>query len=273
MRLLADHLDELIGGDRSDDHKSTSTLRLQGTEDYSRFNRHAPSFSAKFNLKLGQVTEWQRESQDWLQRKWDRIKEDLTAPHQDQSGPAHQADTKAAHPDSHDTQKDPWHFTLEKHISARHLTNFSVGGRLRKDFERKKILYSFSSEVDWSYRDQWQTAASLSHSWQWTPSLLLSFSNEIAWQISQGTSRLSHGLSLSYLLADSQAVVISVGISSLNLHPRNGWRLISSSLNASYHHEIWNDWVYLRALGYLSFEHEHRFEGNPGVNLSLEMVL
>ncbi|MCB0351263.1 MAG: hypothetical protein KDD38_08780 [Bdellovibrionales bacterium] len=70
LRAIVDDIDELIGGTRSDDNRSSSTLRLKATDASSKYTPdEPPSFDINITLKLGKVEAWKDDIKNWTHAK------------------------------------------------------------------------------------------------------------------------------------------------------------------------------------------------------------
>lgn len=270
MRALVDRADELLGGTRTDDNRTHSTLRLTGSDQESRFERSDPEFNVRFTLKLGVLQRWQKALQKWFHREVKDVENDIySSPDKTPStgskykAYATQNETRA--------EKDPWRFSLEKHFTLALHPGFWLHARVRKDLETGSLVNSFSTEVGWSLANKWESLATLVSSTQLASRWIFSFANQIQWRISDRVFSTSHGPNLSYIPGSNQVATLGCGIGT-SVVDRKTWFADSYSINAGYRIEAWKDWIYSSVNPFLNFARSQRFRGDSGVNVSMELV-
>src|SRR4051812_42153872 len=77
MRRVVDRVDELLGGTRTDDSRTSSTLRFRASGESSRFTGAHAEFATRFNLKLGVLQQWQERFNRWLYKDEEKLKREL----------------------------------------------------------------------------------------------------------------------------------------------------------------------------------------------------
>ncbi len=92
MRWTVDHVDELLGGTRTDDNKSESTLHLTFQDGVNRFEPPDPQLNIRYLLKLGILTRWQNELQSWFDRKWQAVEKDVASDFENAPSHPHKLD-------------------------------------------------------------------------------------------------------------------------------------------------------------------------------------
>lgn len=271
LRVLADHIDDLFGKERSDDNKSTSTLRLSVNEKMEDGKADQPSFGVRFNLKLATLQRWNSDLNTWFNKKMHTLEQEL----RDETVGTKKGPPKIDHVrpgEKVDTEKDPWQFSIDKRVNvAKKLTlKAQLGVRASKDIETPGFLHSFSTDLGWSTDNLWQTSASFSSSHRITSKLLLSFGNSAGWSISRKNFSTSHGPSLAYSLSEHQAVSLGFGVGTAIIE--KVWGVQSYSISSSYRLLTLNDWLSFSFSPYLEFSRAQHFGHNPGFNSGLEIV-
>jgi hypothetical protein len=274
MRWLVDRSDELLGGDRTDDNRSKSTLRLQATDHVSHDHPSDPKFHAHFNAKLGVIERWQREANQWFRDLYigwfdkikDKLKHEAAKIQTDASGSGGEAAKSAPLP----PEKDPWRFSLDKHVTVSRHPEFRAHAQARKDYESRYVLNSLAFTGGWSWHHRWQMSAShaisghLFSSWTW------SFGNQASWSINDKKFGTSHGPSLSYLISSTQVLNFAAGVStSLD---KSNWSAQGYSISAVYRQQAFKEWLFLEVNSSLNFAREQHFGGDPGVGGKVEVV-
>lgn len=277
LRQATDKVDELLGGSRTDDIRSKSTLRLSGTERIARDQASESKFNIKFNLKLGVLQRWQKELQNWFNGQVKKVETEVEDEFRSSSRKSTIAPTSER--DGRDSAKptpsissppDSWHFSLEKHFSVKRRPDYWIHGRLRKDVETKHVFHSFSAEAGYSRSQKWESQMSLGSTIHLAPLWTLSFANNVEYLISEKSFGTSHGPSLSYLPGHNQVATLSAGVATAVKD--HVWFSESYSISLGYRIRAWKDWVFFSANPYLAFAKSEHFRGSPGADLSAEMV-
>lgn len=267
MRYLVDSVDDVIGGSRADDNRSYSTLRVKSNWE----NRHSqvpgpPRIHANLALKLGKLTDWQNDIQEWFQSHLDRVTE-LWKKTEGQTTNKAIEEKKVEPP-----QVDPWRFTFEPH-AAWSLPEplFSFTARVRKDFQYPLVLHSFSPTVGWSTRQRWETAISLTSSSQLATHFMGSFLNSVNWAWNEKTFSAAQGPSFSYLLSSHQVLSLGATVGSSIEHKV----LFAQSYNisAGYRLTAFHDKVFIFVNPFLDYQKSRHFGSDPGIAFSVEIVL
>ena len=255
---MADRIDLLLGGKRTDDNKSESTLRLTLAEKISE--RHTPEFSmdAGFILKLETLDRMQSRVQNWFDKQWQDL-EDGTA------------DLKSSQNGSRSARtKDPWRFSVDKHLSLGSQISFQIYPRLRKDIEMQYLLHTFLIQAGWSIRDQWDSQATWVSSVKARQSLLITWTNSWRWKITDRQMSTTHGPGFSYLISDRQALT---GLAALNTDiSTRSWGTDSYIVSVTYRFAALKEWLFISINPFVNFLRTERFYRDFGFTLSTEMV-
>ena len=267
MRVLVDRADELLGGTRTDDNKSKSTLRLTTEDQISRTQKSDPHLALKYTIKLGILTQWQNNVRNWFKRKWHKPKHESELIQKIET--EKKTDIEKSKLESK-PEADPWRFSLEKHAHVSRHPSLSAYARISKDVEGERILSTFFSSAGWSLKNKWAAQASTTSHTRLSLKATASFSNSVQWWISEKHFSTSHGPAVSYLLSPDQA--INFGLSMNTAVVDKAWGAESYVISLSYHAETLKNNLFFSATTYLAFAKAEHFLGDPGVSASLEMV-
>lgn len=276
MRRLVDSVDELIGGTRADDNRSYSTLRLSSNWENRRSQTpEPPHLHAKFALKLGKLKDWQNDIQSWADRRIDILSAKVRAEEQALfGGPARSSREEERSSNAGPAgppEKDPWRFTLEPHVVWSAHPAFRVGARLRKDFEYSRVIHSFSPEVAWSTKQRWDTTGTLTSSSRLAEHWMVSFSNSVNWGWSEKVFVTAHGPSMAYLLGTRQ--VFTLGCGTTTSVEDHVWFARSYAINSGYRLAAWHERFFTSVNPFIEYQKSRRFESDPGISVSIEIVL
>lgn len=272
MRSLIDWADETLGGTRADDNKSTSTLRLTGSDVFEHGFKSQPHFSSRFTLKLGVLERWQEEVNQEVKTEIKKVKEELL----------HKGKAEISHLEGEDgaiqkkvtapiKRKDPWRFSLEKRIDVARKPDLSFGARVRRDFESRNFLTTFAAQAGWSWRSLWNGSAELVVHRQLAKRWTTNFSNNLTWQISKRDANSSHAINFVWLPKDHQVVVLSAGMGrSVTQH---AWQPVDFNLAATYRLQTWRNRFFLTASPSLVFPKAKAYKGHEAISLAVELVL
>ena len=271
LRILADRIDDIFGKERSDDNKSTSTLRFSVNEKMQDGKADQPSFAVRFNLKLATLQRWNNDLNTWFNKKIHTLEQEL----RDETVGEKKGPPKIDHVrpgEKIDNEVDPWRFSIDKRVNvAKKLTvKAQLGVRASKDIETPGFLHTFTSDLGWSTDNLWQTSAGFSSSHRITSKLLFSFGNSVGWSISRHNFSTNHGPSLAYSLSEHQAVSLGFGVGTAIIEKVFGVQ--SYTISSSYRLLTLNNWLYFSFSPYLEYLRSERFRHNPGFNSGLEIV-
>jgi hypothetical protein len=261
LRWIADRSDQLLGGTRTDDNRSRSTLRLGARDHVSHDQPSDPRFHARFALKVGILERWQNEAHAWFKNLWHR------SHHSNEDADAAKVSPKEK--STAEPPKDPWRFTFDKHLAIHRKPDARAHARVSKDYETAHLLHSFSAQAGWGLRSKWQAFSNYSISRHLGTRWLAGFNNGVQWHISEKLVTTSHGPGLSFLPDRNQIVNFSAGLATGAAH--GNWSAQGYSVAALYR-RVWREWIFLEVNTSLGFARTQRFRGDPGVGAALEVV-
>lgn len=265
LRYVVDRVDELLGGKRTDDNKSRSTLRLTASEQIA--DRQIPQFAfdVGFIMKLQTITGWQDDLQNWFRRQWRNIEGPTS-----NSKKAAEVTATAKSDRSVQPERDPWRFSLDKHLTVARKMGLQIYPRLRKDFETKYLVNTLLLQAGWSIRDQWDSQITWVTSVKTHRRFLINWANTLRWQITNQIMSTSHGPGFSYLISERQVLT---GLASVNTGiSRHSWGVESYSGTVTYRLAAIQEWFFVSTNPYISFLRTEQFHRDLGFTISMEAV-
>lgn len=269
LRSIADRVDRLLGGRRTDDNRSESTLRLSAGGQVAAHQKPDHSFGANFNLKLATLQRWQRQAQTWAQKEWHSFEQDLSDPPPRDSGSPTKTPSQST--SLKPPPKDPWRFSVDKRISVGRTLRLGAWTRARKDWETQQVLYSFYQQFGWSMSDRWQSTTGLSLHLQNHSRLLTTWINALSYSPGQGEAITVTGPQLSYLLHAKHAITSSVTVSSRWAQHRYG--ISSYDGVIGYRFNTLDNWLFTSLTGFATAARATEFRVDPGVAVLVEAIL
>lgn len=261
LQWFANEVDSILGGTRTDDRKSTSTLRFSASESTSRFaKQHDPHLGVRFILKLAVLNQWRQELRGWWR---DKIKKTSpTGPETTKTG-GERAAEKEVNPDD-------WQFSIDKRFILARRVNYWFHLRVRKDFHWASWLHTFATEAGWSRSQKWRSYLTTGSTRKLTQRLGLGWNNVLTWAMSEKSFSTSHGPALSYLFPHRGVLVGSLALDTAIVD--RAWGTSAYAAATQYRLEVKRDGFYVALGGSLSFAREHHFAGDPGATANIEVL-
>ena len=263
LRLLTDRVDEMLGGSRADDLRSTSTLRISTMGQTSRLDHEIkPELHARFALKLGAIETWENDAKQWIT---DRTRKVIHA------SPRSEAEFAPGTTTKESAIKNSWRFTFEPHFRMKHRPQVSAAARVRREFEWTKWNHSFATNVSWANEPLWTSGVELTSSTRLSGDVRFAFVNETEWAISREHVTTTHGPEVAALFGESQAATLSATFTASDAS--GPWYAEAYTLRSTYRRSNERQWFFFSVSPFLSYARIHHFSGDPGVSASFEIVL
>lgn len=256
---VANDFDSFFATERADDELGRSRLRIRGNYTVQERSLPQDDIQIRFNLRLPKL-ESRFKFEDKDKKKKD--KKPLTADEQRQRDEdylrLHRVDERLL-------------FNADANVNASIHPSITLRARLRKSKETGVVIHRFVQEETWvSTRDGFRHRTTLTSDYSFDPLLLLRFTNNVDWRISQKNFSTSHGPALLHRLSDWDAMSYSFTMSTVV--DDGVWYVSNFQLAPNYRRNLYRDLLYMDITPGISFPKQWSFRRTPFIFVGLEML-
>ncbi len=262
---IANDFDSFFATERADDELGRSKLRLRGNYTVQERSLPKDDIQIRFNLQLPKLEsrfKYEPDDDEEKKKKGDKKKQTLTKQElkkiEDEYLKRHKVDER-------------WLFNADTNINASIRPNVTLRARVRKNKETGIIINRFVQEGTWiSTRDGFRQRTTLTSDYSFDPLLLLRFTNDLDWRISQKDFGTRHGPSLLHRLSDFEALSYSLTMATIVVD--GVWYVSGFTLAPSYRRNLYKDILYLDLTTGLNFPKVWSFRRTPFFFIGVEML-
>lgn len=261
---LADTVDEIFGEPRATDQVNRTSLRLTNFYTFTGRGDDLKGTEVRLNLKLPILERRSRELTEPL--RYDNQEQGKTSI-LNPKGPF-LFQPKSLIDRVH--EKTKWSLRAEPGVKISSRSSFFEKARATKSFFTGRFVHNFSQEVSWDSRVAWQETTLLENDFALNDRLLLRFTNQGDWQISQTHFHGYHGPSLIQKLNDISA--LSYGAQLMTQVENARWYADTYTLSVNYRRSVYSNWAFLDLTPALVFEKVQGFKGMTNFTARLEFL-
>lgn len=255
---VANRLDSFFADQRADDELGRSAARIRTS--YSMAERAVGDFryQTRFNLYLPAVQERLKrlnyfESKKKKQKKAGVETRGFFLP----GNIEEELNTK-------------WQFRSDAGVNVSLTPRAFTRGRLRKNFYTGKLINRFVEEIGWYSDTRWMNIISLTTEKSLSQNMLLRFTNEVRWEITNHNGLSIHGPSLLQQISDKEA--LSYNIRGFNTAQGSTIFFSSFQLSTTYRRDLYRNKLYFDITPGLDFPKQWSYRRTPFILLQMEVL-
>lgn len=251
---LANRLDSLFGEQRADDELNRSSIRV--TYDYRLRMEKKPlnDTQLRFNLRLPNLEKMFRFSV----RKNEANEAAITP-----------KEKRAQAKKEELEEKEPWRFRSDVGLNVAYPPIVFARSRLRKNWRWTWLVQRFETGLSWFSDQGVIQEVTLFHDHALADDLLLRFSNEQNWLITDKNFSTNHGPSIIQDITDNDAISYNLR---MNTRVDEAWYVNNYTVGVAYRRNIKGQWLFAEVGPTIDFPKKESFRRAPSILFQLETL-